>query len=45
MSRTPFDQFSKQFLEELLTPFGQVQVNQEVLGEARFIDVQFTPSP
>ncbi|BAU11803.1 hypothetical protein LEP3755_23060 [Leptolyngbya sp. NIES-3755] len=44
MSRTPFDSFSKQFLEELLSPFGEVRINQEVAGESRFIDIRFIPS-
>ncbi len=45
MSRTPFDQFSKQYLEELLTPLGQVEISREVPGESRFIDVWFAPDP
>lgn len=36
ISRTPFDQFSKQYLEELLTPLGQVEISREVPGESRF---------
>ena len=35
MTRTPFDQFAKQYLEELLTPYGQVEVSREIPGEAR----------
>ncbi|NJM00387.1 MAG: hypothetical protein HC924_17075 [Synechococcaceae cyanobacterium SM2_3_2] len=45
MSRTPFDQLSKQLMEELLSPYGQVQINKEVLGEARYIDLWFSPRP
>lgn len=44
MTRTPFDQFSKQFLEQFLTPLGEVRITQEVPGEPRFVDVYFTPS-
>ncbi|GAB1539417.1 hypothetical protein NUACC21_20830 [Scytonema sp. NUACC21] len=44
MTRTPFDQFSKQFLEEFLTPFGEVKPNFEVPGESRFVDIWFAPS-
>ncbi len=44
MSRAPFDQFGKQLIEELLSPFGQIQLNREVLGEPRFIDLWFSPS-
>ena len=45
MTRFRFDQFSKQYLEELLSPFGEVAVGQEVLGESREVDVWFTPNP
>jgi hypothetical protein len=44
MTRSPFDQFSKQILEEFLSPFGVVNINREVPGEARWIDVWFEPS-
>lgn len=45
MSRFRFDQFSKQYLEELLTPLGEVTIGKELLGEARQIDVWFVPHP
>ena len=45
MTRTPFDQFAKQYLEELLTPYGQVEVSREIPGEARLIDLWFNPHP
>jgi hypothetical protein len=44
MARNPFDQFSKQFFEEFLTPLGQVRINYEIPGEAKFVDIWFTPS-
>jgi Domain of unknown function (DUF4351) len=44
MTRSPFDQFSKQILEEFLSPLGIVNINREVPGEARWIDVWFEPS-
>jgi hypothetical protein len=51
MTRTPFDAFSKQLLEELLTPLGTVQVNRvEILitgeypGDGKPKPVQF-PDP
>jgi transcription termination factor NusB len=44
MSRTPFDAFSKALFEELLTPFGNVQTQKEVLGESQFIDLYFIPT-
>lgn len=45
MTRFRFDQFSKQYLEELLSPLGKVDVGKEVLGESREMDVWFTPNP
>jgi Domain of unknown function (DUF4351) len=45
MTRFRFDQFSKQYLEELLTPLGEVTIGRELLGEARQIDVWFVPHP
>ena len=44
MTRTPFDAFSKQLLEEFLSPFGTVELNREIAGESRFVDVWFSPS-
>jgi hypothetical protein len=44
MTRTPFDQFSKQLLEEFLAPLGEVIPNMEVPGESRFVDICFAPS-
>jgi hypothetical protein len=44
MTRTPYDQFSKQFLEELLSPLGEVKIAREVPGEARQVDVWFSPA-
>ena len=45
MTRTPFDQFSKQYLQEFLSTWGQVIPNREVPGEAKFIDLWFVPFP
>ncbi|PAX57125.1 hypothetical protein [Brunnivagina elsteri] len=44
MARNPFDQFSKQFFEEFLSPLGEVRINYEIPGEAKFVDIWFTPS-
>jgi Domain of unknown function (DUF4351) len=44
MTRFRFDQFSKQYLEELLTPLGEVTIGKELLGEARQIDIWFVPN-
>jgi hypothetical protein len=43
MTQTPFDQMSKQYLEEFLEPFGRVQRQYEVPGEAKFVDLWFIP--
>jgi Domain of unknown function (DUF4351) len=45
MAQNPFDQLAKQYLEEFLTPFGEVIRNLEVPGEAKFVDVFFAPTP
>jgi Domain of unknown function (DUF4351) len=45
MAQNPFDQLSKQYLEDFLAPIGQVIRNLEIPGEAKFVDVFFTPTP
>ena len=45
MTRTIYDQFSKQCLEELLSSAGTVQLDLKVASEVREIDVFFTPNP
>ncbi|BAY78149.1 hypothetical protein NIES25_46200 [Nostoc linckia NIES-25] len=42
MTRQPYDQFSKQFLQELLSPLGEVEVNKEITDEVRQVDVLFS---
>ncbi|HEY9828395.1 MAG TPA: DUF4351 domain-containing protein [Stenomitos sp.] len=44
MAKNPFDSFSKQLLEEMLSPYGAVEVSREVPGESQFVDVYFEPS-
>jgi hypothetical protein len=44
MAKNPFDQFSKQLLEEVLAPYGTVEISLEVTGESQFVDVFFKPS-
>ncbi|WP_407884263.1 hypothetical protein, partial [Scytonema sp. NUACC26] len=44
MTKNPFDQFSKQYFEEFLSPLGEVRINYEIPGEPRFVDIWFTPS-
>jgi hypothetical protein len=43
MAQNPFDQLSKQYLEEFLAPLGAVQRQYEVPGESKFVDVWFIP--
>ncbi|ALF51952.1 hypothetical protein ACX27_02320 [Nostoc piscinale CENA21] len=43
MTRFIHDQFAKDYLEELLTPYGEVQAARRVAGEVREIDVYFIP--
>ncbi|MGB8698644.1 MAG: hypothetical protein WCD18_04440 [Thermosynechococcaceae cyanobacterium] len=44
MTQVPFDQLSKQYLEEFLEPLGTVQRNLEVPGESKYVDVWFVPT-
>lgn len=44
MTRNKFDQFSKEFLEELLSPLGRVEKSLEVLGTSRLVDLYFAPA-
>ncbi|MFP4255015.1 MAG: hypothetical protein ACLFRN_11200 [Halothece sp.] len=45
MTRTIYDQFSKDCLEELLSVGGTVQLDLKVSSEVREVDVFFTPNP
>ncbi|TAE57485.1 MAG: hypothetical protein EAZ76_07155 [Nostocales cyanobacterium] len=45
MTRFIHDQFAKQYLTELLTPYGQVETSKDITAEVRQIDVSFIPSP
>jgi hypothetical protein len=44
MTRFIHDQFAKDYLETLLTPYGTVQAPRRVTGEVRQIDVWFAPN-
>lgn len=44
MTRFIHDQFAKDYLEQLLTPYGEVQAARRVAGEVREIDVYFIPA-
>jgi hypothetical protein len=43
MNRFVYDQFSKDYLEELLKSYGTVEAPSSVAGEVREIDVYFSP--
>lgn len=45
MTRFIHDQFAKDYLEELLTPYGTIQSPRRVAGEVRQIDLWFSPKP
>jgi hypothetical protein len=44
MSQFPHDQFAKDLLESLLSPFGRVETDRKISSEVREIDVCFFPS-
>jgi hypothetical protein len=44
MTQIPFDQFAKEFLQDLLTPLGVVERSFEVPGEPKYVDVWFQPA-
>jgi hypothetical protein len=43
MTRLVHDKFAKDYLEELLKPYGKVNTSEKILGEIKEIDVLFTP--
>ncbi|BAZ12898.1 hypothetical protein NIES4071_47320 [Calothrix sp. NIES-4071] len=43
MTRFIHDQFSKDFIESLLTPYGAIKVPSRVAAEVKMIDILFTP--
>ncbi|BAY16250.1 hypothetical protein NIES21_20740 [Anabaenopsis circularis NIES-21] len=44
MTRFPYDQFAKDYLQELLQPLGKVETSRKVSAEIREIDVYFAPT-
>jgi len=44
MTRFIHDQFAKQYLTELFTPYGKVETSKDITSEVRQIDILFTPS-
>jgi hypothetical protein len=45
MTQFPHDQFAKDLLESLLSPFGEVQTAKTIDSQVREIDVYFNPNP
>jgi hypothetical protein len=44
MTKFPYDDFAKGFLEALLSPFGKVEPSYKIAAEVREVDVYFNPS-
>jgi hypothetical protein len=44
MTRNIHDTFAKEWMQELLVDFGQVEVEKPVSGEVRTIDIVFYPN-
>ncbi|MGB7894019.1 MAG: flagellar assembly protein H [Microcoleus sp.] len=44
MTKFPHDQFAKEYLQELLSPLGEVETSKNVTAEVREIDVWFQPN-
>lgn len=44
MTKFPYDDFAKSFLEALLSPFGKVEPSYKIAAEVREVDVYFMPS-
>ncbi|MCL2931077.1 MAG: hypothetical protein MGG11_01875 [Trichodesmium sp. MAG_R03] len=44
MTRQLHDQFSKQYLKELLSPFGKVEISRKVTEEVRPVSIFFLTS-
>ncbi|MFM7372903.1 MAG: hypothetical protein ACKO2Z_34995, partial [Sphaerospermopsis kisseleviana] len=45
MTRFIYDEFSKDYLEELLQNFGEIEAPYKISSEVREIDVYFSPFP
>jgi Domain of unknown function (DUF4351) len=43
MSQFPHDDFAKNFLDSLLSPFGLVQPSHKIVSEVRYVDIYFQP--
>lgn len=45
MTRFIHDEFAKSYLEELLSPFGEVKPDRKITREVREVDIWFAPTP
>ena len=45
MTRTMHDSFTKEWMEGILTDFGEVTIEEQIAGEVRKIDLYFYPNP
>jgi hypothetical protein len=45
MTRTMHDSFTKEWMEGILTDFGEVTIEKQIAGEVRKIDLYFCPNP
>lgn len=45
MTRTMHDSFTKEWMQELLGDFGEVEIEKQLAGEVRNIDLVFFPNP
>ena len=45
MTRTPHDSFAKEWMQEVLADFGEIEVEKQIAGEVRKIDLYFCPHP
>ena len=43
MSQFPHDDFAKNFLDSLLSPYGTVQSSYKISSEVRYVDIYFQP--
>jgi len=44
MTKFPHEQFAKEYLQELLSPLGEVETSKDVTAEVREIDIWFQPT-
>jgi hypothetical protein len=43
MSQFPHDDFAKNFLDSLLSPYGVLQPSSKIVSEVRYVDIYFQP--